>query len=152
MKAALVIILIILIIPTSGAAQDGPIAAAVKQYGQEHTHRRHRDTEMRSPMLFWSGVVLASAGVVSSVAALTWAQQSDLSQENINTRLGRDLAPCGSDLNNTRRPVADCKVNAGLLALGVGMLAGGATLMIIGGHPVHVVDMGPRAFAARIRF
>jgi len=134
------------------AAQDGPIAAAVKQYGQAPAPVTTYRTEMRSPVMFWSGVALASGGALSIVAAVTWAQQSDLSLEDANTRLGRDLAPCGTDINTTRLPVADCQVNHGLLWLGAGMLAAGGTLMIIGGDQVQIVETGPRAFAMRVRF
>jgi hypothetical protein len=152
MKGAGLIILIILIIPTAAAAQDGPIATAVKQYGQAPAPVTTYRTEMRSPVMFWSGVALASGGALSIVAAVTWAQQSDLSLEDANTRLGRDLAPCGTDINTTRLPVADCKFNSGLLWLGTGMLAAGGTLMIIGGDQVQIVETGPRAFAMRVRF
>jgi hypothetical protein len=143
-------IALVLLLSTPVAAQDGPIARAVKQYGQQHTTTY--STQMRSPLLFWSGVALVAGGAVVTIAGVTWEQQSDLSLENANTRLGRDLAPCGTDPNVTRLPVADCKTNTGLLLLGSGMAVGGGLLMIIGGQTVQITQIGPRAFAARIRF
>lgn len=146
----LVIILIILIIPTTAAAQDGPIARAVKQYGAPTTTTY--STQMRSPIMFWSGVALVAGGAVVSISAVTWAQSSDLSLEDANTRLGRDLAPCGTDPQRTKQPIADCKANTGLLLLGSGLAVGGGLLMIVGGQTVQITQIGPRAFAARIRF
>jgi hypothetical protein len=136
------------------AAQDGPIARSVKQYARPDvpTPTTVYTTRMRSPVLFWAGAGLVAGGTIVAVAALTWERDSDLSLEDVNTRLGRDLAPCGTDPKKTRMPIADCKVNSGLLWLGGGMLAGGGVLMAVGGQTVQIVELGPRAFAMRVRF
>jgi hypothetical protein len=142
--------LLVWLLATPVAAQDGPIARAVKQYGPPTTTTY--STRMRSPVMFWSGVGLVAGGAIVSIAAVTWAQDSDLSLEDRNTRLGRDLAPCGTEPSVTRLPIADCKSNTGLLLLGSGLAVGGGLLMIIGGQTVQITQIGPRAFAARIRF
>ena len=111
-----------------------------------------RPTGMRSPAMFWSGVALVATGAVVSVSAVTWAKQSDLSHEDVNTRLNRDIAPCGTDPTVTRLPVADCKPNTGLLVLGSGLAVGGGLLMIIGGQTVQITQVSSRSFAARWRF
>lgn len=141
---------LILFATTPATAQDGPIARAVKQYGQSQT--TVYTTEMRSPVLFWSGAALVAGGTTAIVASLTWAQESDLSLEDPNTRLGRDLAPCGTEPSRTRLPIADCKTNVGLQVMGILVSAGGGVLMAYGGQRVQITQIGPRAFAARIRF
>jgi len=142
-------IALVLLLASPAAAQDGPIARAVKQYGQPTTTYT---TQMQSPALFWSGAALVAGGTIAIVASLTWQQQSDLSLENPNTRLGRDLAPCGTDPSRTRLPVADCKTNTGLQVFGILVSAGGGAMMAYGGQRVQIMQIGPRAFAARIRF
>jgi hypothetical protein len=97
-------------------------------------------------------VVLVAGGAAVIISGVTWAQDSDLSLEDANTRLGRDLAPCGTDPQRTRQPIADCKPNTGLLLLGSGMAIGGGLMMIVGGQTVQVTQIGPRAFAMRVRF
>ena len=66
-------------------------------------------------MVFWTGVGLLAAGIVGMVAAVTWERESDLSDEYRTVRLGRDLAPCGTDPIDTILPIAECQVNAGCL-------------------------------------
>ena len=141
--------LLVLALAAPAAAQDGPIARAVAQYPAPGTTY---STEMRSPALFWSGTALVAGGTIAVVASMTWQQQSDLSAENPNTRLGRDLAPCGTDPSRTRLPVADCKNNTGLQVFGILVSAGGGVLMAYGGQRVQIVQLGPHALAARIRF
>ena len=146
------LVLLSLALATPAAAQDGPIARAVAQYGRPPVTTTTYTTRMRSPLLFWSGVALVGGGTLVTVAGVTWEQSSDLSLEDLNTRLGRDLAPCGTDPNRTPLPVADCKPNAGLLWLGAGMAVGGGVLMIIGGQTVQIVEVTPHSLAMRLRF
>jgi hypothetical protein len=142
--------LLVLLLSAPVAAQDGPIARAVKkQYARPDLTTTTYSTQMRSPVLFWSGLAIVSAGVFVTVAALTWDQESDLSQEDLNTRLGRDLAPCGTE--RTVLPVADCKPNTGLLWLGASMEVGGGIMMVVGGQTVQIVSVGPHATAVRMR-
>jgi hypothetical protein len=145
------IALLVLMLAAPAAGQDGPIARSIAtQYAAPTT--TIYTTEMRSPVLFWSGAALVAGGTTAVVAALTWAQESDLSLENPNTRLGRDLAPCGTDPSRSRLPIADCKTNTGLQVFGILVSAGGGVLMAYGGQRVQIAQIGPRAFAARIRF
>lgn len=149
MKAMTTLLVLFLSMPV--AAQDGPIArSAARQYPAPQT--TVYTTEMRSAPLFWSGAALVAGGTTAIVASLTWAQESDLSLENANTRLGRDLAPCGTDPGRTRLPVADCKTNVGLQVFGILVSAGGGAMMAYGGQRVQIVSVGPRAMAMRIRF
>jgi hypothetical protein len=144
--------LLVLLLSTPVAAQDGPIARAVKaQYARPDMTTTYT-TEMRSPVLFWSGLAIVSAGVFITVAGITWEQDSDLSRENPNTRLWRDLAPCGTE--RTLLPVADCKPNASLLWLGSAMEVGGGIMMVVGGQTVQVTSVGPHsmAMAMRVKF
>jgi len=143
--------LLVLLLSTPAFGQDGPIAASVKaQYTRPDVTTTVYTTQMRSQALFWSGVTLAGVGTFMSVAAVTWDQDSDLSLENQNTRLGRDLAPCGT--TRTLLPIADCKPNSTLLWLGAGMAVGGGLMMIIGGQTVQVVEVTPHSLAMRITF
>jgi hypothetical protein len=147
----LITLALVLGLATPAAAQDGPIARAVKQYGAPQPTTTY-STQMRSPVMFWSGVAVVGAGAVVTIAGLTWAQKSDLSLEDADTRLGRDLAPCGTDPRRTAQPIADCEANTGLLLLGSGLAVGGGLLMIVGGQTVQITQIGPRAFAMRVRF
>jgi hypothetical protein len=142
---------VLLLLATPAAAQEGPIARAVEQYGHATPPTRY-STEMRSPAMFWAGAALVAGGAVAIVGGLTWAQQSDLALEDANTHLGRDLAACGSDPHRTTQPIADCKPNTGLVLLGSGLAVGGGLLMIVGGQRVQITELGPRAFAMRVRF
>lgn len=138
---------------TVPAHAQGPIARSVeeaaKQYGRTTTTY---STGMRSPAMFWSGVTLVAAGAVVDIAAVTWAKDSDLTHEDVNTRLSRDIAPCGTDPTVTRLPVADCKPNTGLLVLGSALAVGGGLLMVIGGQTVQITQVSPHSFTARWRF
>jgi len=148
----LITLVVVLGLATPAAVQAGPIADAVaRQYAAPQPTVTTYSTQMRSPIMFWSGVALVAGGAVVTVAGVTWAQTSDLSLEDANTRLGRDLAPCGTDPQRTAQPIADCKANTGLLLLGSGLAVGGGLLMIVGGQTVQITQLGPRAFAARVR-
>jgi hypothetical protein len=144
--------LLVLLLSTPVAAQDGPIARAIRQYARPDVTPTIYTTRMRSPLMFWSGVVLVGGGAAVIISGVTWAQDSDLSLEDANTRLGRDLAPCGTDPQRTRQPIADCKPNTGLLLLGSGMAIGGGLMMIVGGQTIQVVSVGPRSVTMRVRF
>jgi hypothetical protein len=114
MKLLLFLIILIILTAIPVAAQDGPIARSVaRQYARPDVTTTY-STEMRSPALFWAGAALVAAGAVVSVAGFTWERESDLSLEDPNTRLGRDLAPCRTDPSATR---LDCRLqgNTGLI-------------------------------------
>src|SRR4030095_8953818 len=127
--------LLVLLLSTPVAAQDGPIRRAIRQYARPDVTSSVYTTRMRSPLMFWSGVVLVAGGAAVIISGVTWAQDSDLSLEDANTRLGRDLAPCGTDPQRTRQPIADCKPNTGLLLLGRGMAVGGGLVQVVRGGP-----------------
>jgi hypothetical protein len=148
MKCA--VLLLVLALATPAAAQ-GPIARSVTRQAEELTTKRYRK-EMREPVLFWTGVALVGAGALTGIAALTWERESDLELEHLNTRLGRDLAPCGTSPQRTTLPIADCKIHEGLLWFGASMLVGGGILMLVGGQEVQVVEVGPASAALRVRF
>jgi hypothetical protein len=129
-------------------AGPGPIARSIQTEADKAARTTTYSTEMRSPVMFWSGVALVAGGAVADVAALTWAQETDTAHVDPGVR----VAPCGTDPGVTRLPIAPCTANTGLLVLGSALAAGGGVLMVIGGQTVQIVSVGPRAFAARIRF
>lgn len=127
----------------------GPLLdSARRQYA---TPVRVYTTEMHSPMLFWTGATLVAGGTLAIIASLTFAQQSDLTREDPSTRLGRDLAPCGTDPAITRMPIADCKTNTGLQVFGILTSAGGGVLMAVGGQRVQIVS-SPSRVGVRVRW
>jgi hypothetical protein len=127
----------------------GPIARSVQRQADTLAKTSTTySTEMRSPVMFWTGVALVAGGAVADVGALTWAEESDPNHMDPGVR----YAPCGTDPAVTRLLVAPCKANTGLLVLGSALAAGGGVLMVIGGQTVQIVHVGPHAFAARIRF
>jgi hypothetical protein len=107
--------------------------------------------EMEHPILFWTGAALLALGVTSLVASATWAQDSDLSAEYTNVRLGRDLAACGTDPDSTRLPIADCKLNEGLAWIGGSLTIAGGGLMVFGGKQIEVVQRRSLVLAS-VRF
>ena len=129
-------------------ASAGPIAeSAARQYQAPGRYT----TAMHSPPLFWTGTAIVAGGALAVIAAQTWARESDLSLEDPNTRLGRDLAPCGTDPGRTRVPVADCKTNTGLLVFGIIASAGGGVLMAYGGQRVQIYS-SPTRVGVRLRW
>ena len=109
------------------------------------------ESRMEHPILFWTGVGLLTIGVLSMLGAVSWAQESDLSNEFQGVRLGTDLAPCGTSVDATRLPVAECKVNDELFWLGTGLTAIGGGLMIFGGKQIETVQRKP-LISASVRF
>jgi hypothetical protein len=96
--------------------------------------------EMEHPILFWAGAALLAIGVTSLVASASWAQQSDLSNEFQSVRLGRDLAPCGTDPAETKLPIAECRLNDGLAWIGGSLMLVGGGMMVYGGKQIEVVQ------------
>ena len=132
---------------------QGPIQASVtreaRQLAQQYPGGGHYvDQPIRSPTFVWIGIGLVTVGTVAAILAVTSEQHSDLSNEQINVRINRDLAPCGSDPDTTRLPIADCKPNYPLLGIGLGMQGAGAAMILYGSRPV---PMGP-ALQFRVRF
>lgn len=121
-------------------------AALAHQYARPVGH--WEKVPVRSPTFVWVGIGLVVIGSVAAIVSVTAAQQSDLSAENINVRLNRDLAPCGADPNETRLPIADCKPNYPLLWIGVGLQAAGGAMILYGSRPA---PMGP-SLRFRVRF
>lgn len=119
---------------------QSPIQASVTreanrlaQYTQPAGH--WEDQPIKSPTFVWIGVGLVAIGTVAAILAVTSEQHSDLSNEQINVRINRDLAPCGSDPDTTRLPIADCKPNYPLLGIGLGMQGAGAAMILYGSRP-----------------
>ena len=119
---------------------QGPIQASLSreavrlaQYGQPAGH--WEDQPIKSPTFVWIGVGLVAIGTVAAILAVSSEQHSDLSNEQINVRINRDLAPCGSDPDTTRLPIADCKPNYPLLGIGLGMQGAGAAMILYGSRP-----------------
>lgn len=141
-------LLVVLVTPPPGPI--GPIARSVQRQADTlaQSSTRTYSTEMRSPVMFWTGVALVTGGAIADVGALTWAEESDPNHMDPGVR----YAPCGTDPAVTRLLVAPCKANTGLLVLGSALAAGGGVLMVIGGQTVQIVHVGPRAFAARIQW
>jgi hypothetical protein len=154
MKAiALGLVLVLGLAPA--AAAQGPIATqAHAALARELTAAPELVVEarMESPIMFWIGVVLLAAGVVTAIAAVSWDRESDLSAEYTNVRIGRDLAPCGTDQADTIKPIADCKVNDELLWLGSGIALAGGGLMLYGGRQIQTVRPDPPGIRYSFRF
>jgi len=110
------------------------------------------ESEMESPIMFWIGVGLLAVGVVAAIGSVTFEQRSDLSAEYRNLRLGRDLAPCGTDAEETALPIAECEVNAELLWIGGALSAVGGGLMFYGGRQIQVVQPAPAAIRLTLKF
>lgn len=133
---------------------QGPLAQSVTREAQQlaqqtyDPHGHWEEVPVRSPTLVWVGIGLTALGVVITVAAVTWDQQSDLSEESPNTRLNRDLAPCRTDPDATDLPIADCQVNVPLLATGLALTGAGGGLILWGAQPA---SMHP-AVGFRVRF
>lgn len=153
-RAALVSgLLLVLSLPVSA---QGPIQTAVAaQYGccehdRDHDHHdRDHERGMRSPVKFWVGLGLIAAGTTLSVAAVTWARETDLPD---GARLNITHAPCRTDSVLTRLQIADCKVNQPLLWIGTGLNAAGVLLVIGGGRGHPSVGIGARQVALRVQF
>jgi len=131
----------------------GPIATSAHreavQLARQYSAPGHWEkVPIRSPTFVWVGIGLVAIGSVAAIMAVTAAQQSDLSAEEINVRVNRDLAPCGSDPNETHLPIADCKPNYPLLWIGVGLQAAGGAMILYGSRPA---PMGP-SVGFRVRF
>jgi hypothetical protein len=132
---------------------QGPIQASATReaaaLARQYTTAGHWEkVPIRSPTFVWVGVGLVAIGSVAAIVAVTSQQQSDLSEEQNNVRLNRDLAPCGSDPDTTNLPIADCKPNYPLLWIGVGLQAAGGAMILYGSRPA---PMGP-SIGFRVRF
>ena len=131
---------------------QGPIQTSVtreaKRLAQYPPAGHWEKQPIRSPTFVWVGIGLVTLGSIAAIVAVTAAQQSDLSAEQLNVRLNRDLAPCGSDPDTTNLPIADCQPNYGLLWIGVGLQGAGAAMILYGSRPA---PMGP-AVTWRVRF
>jgi hypothetical protein len=147
--------LVLLLLLPAGVAAQGPLAT------QAHAALARElaappevvlEARMESPILFWIGVALVAAAVVGIVASVSWAQESDLSAEYANVRLGRDLAPCGTDAGATTKPIADCKVNDELLWVGSGLALAGGGLMLYGGRQIQTVIPTPAGIRYSVKF
>jgi hypothetical protein len=106
------------------------------------------ESRMEHPILFWTGAGLLALGVISMLGSVSWARDSDLSNEFQSVRLGRDLAPCGTDLDETRLPVAECKLNDELFWVGTGLTLVGGGMMVFGGKQIETVQRRPLVSAS----
>jgi hypothetical protein len=93
----------------------------------EYDHAGHHHT--RDQVIFWTGISMIALGTLAAIGAVTWAQESDLSEEFKSVHLGRDILPCGTDPENATMPIAECKTNTPLLWIGTGLAAAGGGLV-----------------------
>ena len=104
--------------------------------------------EPRSRVAFWTGLGLVGAGTTLAVLSATVLQSSDSSSAF--------AVPCGTDpVLAQGRPIAPCIVNHAVLATGLALTGGGATLMIYGGRTVEVIvapTFTSSTVAMRLRF
>jgi len=104
--------------------------------------------EPKSRTAFWVGLGLVGAGTTLAVLSATALQSSDPA--------GPLAVPCGTDpVLAQGRPIAPCIVNHAVLATGLALTGGGATLMIYGGRTVEVIvapTFTSSAVAVRLRF
>ena len=157
MKPVTLLILVALLLPAPAAAQ-APLVAQARAAAVALERERATDdqwvvleSKMEHPILFWAGAGLLAVGVIAMLGSVTWARDSDLSNEFQSVRLGTDLAPCGTDLESTRLPVAECKINDELFWLGAALTITGGGLMVVGGKQIETVQRRPMVHAS-IRF
>jgi len=155
MKALVALLIVVLVCPAPLLAQE---PASLLQQARAETARVAAEEplvvikkEMEHPLLFWTGAALLAIGVTSLVASATWAQQSDLSAEYTNVRLGRDLAPCGTDPDKAALPIADCQLNDALAWIGGSLTVVGGGMMVFGGQQIEVVQRRSLVLAS-VRF
>lgn len=149
MKPAMLVLASLLATPAYAQSTiHDAMAKEAAQYAAYHAHETH----MRSRTLFWVGLGAVAAGTTLMIAASTWAQTSDLTFEDPATRLGRDLAPCGTDATTTDLPIADCQINKGLFVIGGSVALAGGAMMVLGAWTV-TPSLGHRPMLAyRVRF
>ena len=138
----LLLICALVLVPALAHAQ-GPISDSVIKLAQEdvitsreigeqsalvdvHAAGKHQHYDER----FWLGTALVVAGAITTIVSVTSMRQSDLSQENPNTRINVHLAPCGTDPAATTLAIADCKPHYPLMGVGLGLVGGGTVLMV----------------------
>ena len=146
----LVVLLLVLALPAPAMA--GPLQASLQKEAARLAHDPPGHWEERpitSPTFVWIGIGTLALGTFAVLAALTFKQQSDLSQEHPSTRLGRDLAPCNTDPEKTAKPIADCKTHHPLLAAGISLQGAGAAMIIYGARPLPAPSP---ALTVRVRF
>jgi hypothetical protein len=129
----LLVAVLVLAIATPAVAQT-PIKETViisadlpptrADYDDHHGHHHTRDQ-----VIFWTGIAMIALGTLAAVGSVTWAQESDLSNEFKSVHLGRDILPCGTDPENATMPIAECKTNTPLLWIGTGLAAAGGGLV-----------------------
>lgn len=161
MKTLTVLLIAVLTLPAPVLAQQpaGPLLAsgraeAARLAAAEDDPNRGLvviESRMEHPILFWTGAGLLAIGVISMLGSVSWARDSDLSGEFRSVRLGRDLAPCGTDLDETLLPVAECKLNDELFWVGTALTAAGGGLMIFGGTQIETVKRRP-LISATVKF
>ena len=135
------LVLLLVLAVASPAVAQGPLATSARQEAarladQQYAYGHYENVPIKSPTFVWIGIGLVAIGIAAALASTTWEQRSDLSQEDINTRVNRDIAPCGSDPDTTVLPIADCEVNTPLLAIGLGVAGAGGALILYGSQPV----------------
>lgn len=160
MKALTVLLIGLLLWPSVAWAQSP--APTLLEQGRAEVRRAAAtrdiplvvvESRMEHPLIFWTGVGVLALGVVTMVGAVSWARDSDLSNEFQNVRIGTDLAPCGTEFDETRLPIAECKTNTGMFWLGTGLTAVGGGMMIFGGTQVEkVVPRRYPSISATVRF
>lgn len=159
MKMLMTLGLVVALAAPAAAQSPGTLRASAAAALDAELARQYalpkRSHHMRNKLVFWLGVGGVVAGSMFVIASTTWAQKSDLSREDPNTRLNRDLAPCRTDPASTRLPLADCQVNHPLLWLGLGVTGAGLAGMVIGGSTddVYIVpSSSARLTLAKVRF
>ena len=104
--------------------------------------------EPRSRLAFWTGLGLVAGGSTLAVLSATVLQSSD--------NAFPIALPCGTDAVIAQgRPIAPCVVNHAVLATGLALTGGGATLMVYGGRTVEVIvapGVASSTVAIRLRF
>jgi hypothetical protein len=130
--------------PTSIRASAARHAAAAA--AEQDSHRGRRP-------LFWSGLALGSAGVVTTVLATTLLRVEDNSTGNAPANAYRACVAQRSDPIYAGNQCDGLKAkNVKLLAGGVALGAVGAVLMIGGAHTSAEVSPGVIRFVHRVRF
>lgn len=135
---------------TFAAASESPIADSAARAARTVAAEQESHASSRSK-LFWPGLALGIAGIVTGVVASTVARVEDNSSGNAPPSAYQQCVAQKSDPIYATNSCDGLKAkNVPMLAAGVALGAAGAALMIAGSHTS--ADIGPGAVRLSYRF
>jgi hypothetical protein len=137
----------------AGPALAQQPASSIRASAARHAAAAEQDAHSRRRPLFWSGLALGSAGIVTTVLATTLFRVEDNSTGNAPPNAYRTCIAQKQDPIYAGNQCDALKAkNVKLLAGGVALGAVGAVLMIGSAHTSAEVSPGIVRFVHRIRF